>query len=1277
MNATYAQFPKLSNTNYHVWKFNMELLLLERELWDVVVGAVPTERDAKWVIRDGKARAAIGLAVEESQKILIKQLKTAKEFWDTLKNHYEKSNITNKVSLLRQMSSKRLAGGQTMEDHITEFLSIVDRLRDLGENIEEVKAVAFLLGTLPEDYNPLISSLEMRSEADLTIDLVRDKLLQEFKRKSGCEQEGDAAFKIQRKKFVPKCFLCGKPGHFKRNCPNKTSQKQHKPNDNRANIVKDNNKNVCFGVMKDRPNGDWFIDSAATCHMCCEEKYFVNINKQFIERVYLADGSELNSSGTGNCKLFCEGKEIIVRNVLFIPELDGSLLSVRKLIGDGFDVIFNPNGCSISLDGYVHARASLKNNLFVLDHSCKANKVSNCKSDCVHVWHRRFGHRSIKAIKSTISKELVKGVNIKKCCCNLNCDVCLRAKLTRNPFPKASESKSNGILDLVHCDLCGPMQNKTPSGNRYFLTIIDDYSRYCTIFFIASKDMAFDKIKEFVEQTENQFGKRLKVLRTDRGGEFVNKRMQSYFKDKGIIHQLTAPYTPEQNGVAERKNRSLMEMARCMLYDADMNIKFWAEAVNNANYIQNRLSSAAVRVTPYELWFGKSPNLSHVHVFGAVAYVHINKQKRRKLDEVAVKCNLVGYAEETKAFRLLNTDTNKIIISRDVKFVESQNLSVNSLVDDGNSSDNMVNVPIPVLDSEKVSPQELEEEEEDNTSMTEDFYGFESVDELSSSSDSEICLSGPGYTPRTSTRTNKGVPPTKYGYKVCIEDDPVTYKEALSRSDSKEWLNAMKEEMKALQNNKTWDLVELPRGGKLIGCKWVFKTKQTVNGEKKYRARLVAKEFSQKYGENYDEIFAPVVKQTTFRSLLAIASYRKMKVRHIDVKTAFLYGELDSDIYLKQPEGFVVTGKEGLACKLKHSLYGLKQSARCWNLCINRILIDSGFRRGKAEPCLYVKGDADSITYILIYVDDIIVASKTDDEIDNVVRTLKSNFEITELGDLKLYLGIEVSLKNGLFYLSQENYIEKILNAFNLEDAKISSIPMDPGYLKENSHNLLENNNLYRKAIGSLLYVSNNTRPDIAVAVSILSRKISNPNDNDWTEVKRVLKYLKGTKNLKLCVGTKSNIELKGFADADWAGDTNDRKSTSGFIFKLGDAVISYASRKQTNVTLSSTEAEFVALAEASQELLWIIQLMKEFEIDLISPTIYEDNQSCLKILEDEKICPRSKHIDVKYYFIRDLWKSKAVLYEYCPTDSMLADILTKPLQKIKICNFIKLIGLY
>lgn len=398
----------------------------------------------------------------------------------------------------------------------------------------------------------------------------------------------------------------------------------------------------------------------------------------------------------------------------------------------------------------------------------------------------------------------------------------------------------------------------------------------------------------------------------------------------------------------------------------------------------------------------------------------------------------------------------------------------------------------------------------------------------------------------------------------------------------------------------------------------------------------------------------------------------------MDVKTAFLNGDLTNEIYMKQPDGFVECGKEQLVCKLKKSLYGLKQSARCWNSKINEVLLKSGFRRGSADLCLYVKGEGDNLIYVLIYVDDLIFASVKDEVIREEIENMKKYFEIKELGNLKCYLGINVERKEpATFYLDQKHYITQLLTEFKIEDAKGAKIPLDIGYFKLKESNALSNNELYRKVIGSLLYISTNTRPDICAAVSILSRKVSKPNQNDWNEVKRILKYLKGTINYKLAIGNKffEDTELIGYADADWAGDAQSRKSTSGYIFLFKNSAVSWASKKQDNVTLSSTEAEYVALSETCQEAMWLKCLLKDFgQSDKIK--INEDNQSCLKLLKEGKMNPRTKHIDVKYHYIRELEETGQIQFIYCPTEFMLADIFTKPLQRVKFNKLRGLIGL-
>lgn len=480
----------------------------------------------------------------------------------------------------------------------------------------------------------------------------------------------------------------------------------------------------------------------------------------------------------------------------------------------------------------------------------------------------------------------------------------------------------------------------------------------------------------------------------------------------------------------------------------------------------------------------------------------------------------------------------------------------------------------------------------------------------------------------------------------------------------------MDDEYRAQIENNTWELVELPPGRKAIGCKWIFKTKEDERGNiVRHKARLVAQGFNQKYGVDFDEVFAPVAKQVTLRTLLTVASRRQMFVKHMDVKTAYLHGKLDETIYMRQPEGYSMGGPNTV-CLLKRSIYGLKQSARVWNQSIDAVLRQMGFNPSSADPCLYVRRKGNSYTYVLLYVDDMLVVCRTEEEFKAIHQALRQHFNVTALGDVKHFLGIEIERDGNGFQLNQERYILKLAERFGLENAKPSKIPLDPGYLqqKEEEHELrLPNNTQYLSLIDGLLYVAVNTRPDIAVSVSILAQKSSCPTQLDWHEAKRVLRYLKSTSNHKLILGSTAD-GLEMYADADWAGNHRDRKSNSGFLIRLGGGVVSWASRKQTCVALSSTEAELVALTEACQELSWLKKLIIDLGVNVSSPvTTFEDNQSCIRLVENGKIEKRSKHIATKYFFVRDLQEQQQIILKYCPTEFMLADILTKPLQHLRL----------
>lgn len=342
---------------------------------------------------------------------------------------------------------------------------------------------------------------------------------------------------------------------------------------------------------------------------------------------------------------------------------------------------------------------------------------------------------------------------------------------------------------------------------------------------------------------------------------------------------------------------------------------------------------------------------------------------------------------------------------------------------------------------------------------------------------------------------------------------------------------------------------------------------------------------------DYEEVFAPVARQTTFRTLLAVAKKQRLMVRHYDVKNAFLNGTLEGTIYMTQPEGFMVRSKEQMVCKLNKNIYGLKQAARVWNKKLHDILTKDEFIQSKVDLCLFTKETNNVKSYIILYVDDIIIASNNIEYISNVYKKLNSFFELTDLGNISYYLGIEVIKdKDGTYSISQTGYIEKLLRIYGMEDAKESKIPLNVGYEKtEDTTDVIEKKT-FQSIIGALLYVATNTRIDISASVSILSRKMNCPTKLDLIEAKRVVRYLKGTKDLKLKLSDTEPREtnvLIGYSDADWAQDIKDRKSNSGYLFKFNGGTISWACRKQTCVALSSTEAEYIALAEACQEAIW------------------------------------------------------------------------------------------
>ena len=630
--------------------------------------------------------------------------------------------------------------------------------------------------------------------------------------------------------------------------------------------------------------------------------------------------------------------------------------------------------------------------------------------------------------------------------------------------------------------------------------------------------------------------------------------------------------------------------------------------------------------------------------------------QRKKLDKKAEKFRFIGYCNESKGYGLIDEKTKKVYKRRDVIFSES---------DFGQCK---IEKSLKNASEVEMNPDEAEERQHPREDQEEEHQELEDHQEEEQ------------HYPRRQRR-----PPVRFGkdeyvatveesvnhvaYKACEIIEPKTLEEALASDHAKEWKTAIDSEYESLIENETWELVELPSERKAIGCKWVFKVKHASNGEvERFKARLVAKGYAQKYGVDFEETFSPVVRLSSIRALIAFAVQHDMLIHQMDVVTAFLNGTLDEEIYMQQPDGYSQPGKEHLVCRLKRSLYGLKQSPRCWNTAFTDYLESISLVQSEADPCVFV-GTVDTVTVVAVYVDDLVLIAKTTNELQKVKDSLSSRFKMKDMGKIHYCLGISIEQdeERKCLTMHQKQYIENMLEKYRLTDANTVSTPADLSVKlkKDDGFSKDVDSTLYQSMIGSLLYAANSTRPDIAQAVGVVSRYTSRPSQAHLTALKRILRYLKRTASLAIKYQKSDDGDLIGYSDADWAGDADDRHSTSGNLFLLAGGPISWQSKKQGVVALSTCEAEYVALSAAVQEAIWLKKLLADLGVVPKQPVvIMEDNQGALAVAKNPIAHTRTKHIDIRYHFIREAVRDQKFNLCYCPTKKMLADLLTKPLPK-------------
>ncbi|GBP63981.1 Retrovirus-related Pol polyprotein from transposon TNT 1-94 [Eumeta japonica] len=580
--------------------------------------------------------------------------------------------------------------------------------------------------------------------------------------------------------------------------------------------------------------------------------------------------------------------------------------------------------------------------------------------------------------------------------------------------------------------------------------------------------------------------------------------------------------------------------------------------------------------TPEEVWSGRKPDLSHMRIFGCEAMMHIPKEKLKKWDSKSCKMIFVGYCEDSKGYRLLDPKTKTVTKSRDVVFLE------NSIKTD--------TVPVTLSDTKKqqqVSRNSLSERSDCSTDIS-THTAVESDD-----GDEEYVPEQSIGTPPTSNitlrphnRPNPKVEPKSY---LCMANVPQTYEDALSSEDSELWIKSIKEELKAHEDNGTWELVKKPDNVRLLDCKWVFRVKNEESSPR-YKARLCAKGFAQKSGIDYTETFSPTVRYDSIRLLLSIAAEKRMTIMQFDIKTAFLYGKLEEEIYMKPPEGLDV--ENSMACRLIKSLYGLKQAPRCWNVKFNSVLNKYGFFNSHADKCVYVSSNREAQVYLLLYVDDGLLCSTSPTIITEVLNHLQKEFNV-KICKTSNFIGIQIEQCKDYIFIHQRKYIEELLSKFDLDNANPNSIPADPHVTLQKS-TVLENKKCfpYREAVGSLMFAAIVTRPDIMFAVSTVSRFLNSHDQSHWNAVKKIFKYLKGTLSFGLCFRSNENNTLESYSDADYANDPVTRRSTTGYVF-----MNKWSSRDMEQSTTNNRCAVYHrgrvhGVLLCHKEALWIRQLL-------------------------------------------------------------------------------------
>ncbi|GJX83321.1 retrovirus-related pol polyprotein from transposon TNT 1-94 [Tanacetum coccineum] len=885
----------------------------------------------------------------------------------------------------------------------------------------------------------------------------------------------------------------------------------------------------------------------------------------------------------------------------------------EKVYWDYLEVAFRKHTCFVrDLDGVDLIKGSHGTNLYTISVEdmmrfsliCLLSKASKNKS---WLWHRRLNHLNFDTLNDLARKDIVRG-------------------LPRLKFEK------DHLLPWVK--------------------------------FLRSKDETPVFVINLLKQLQVGLNKTVQFMRTDNGTEFVNKDLTDFYESVGITHEKTVLRTPQQNGVVEQQNRTLVEVARTMLIFSKAPLFLWAEVVATARYTKNRsLIHTLHNKTPYELVHDKKPDLSFLRIFGALCYPTNDSEDIGKLKAKADIGFFVGYAPNRKGYKIYNKRARQIMETIHVTFDEltEQTAPVNSslgpnhnLLTLGPISSGLVPNSAPATPYVPPTNKDLENCGDRRHLMItrgslkifiKNWLNHQAVIHYHPrlinhlwyiTTDSHPLDNIIGNPSRpVSTRKQLATDALWCFYNsVLSKVEPKNFKSAVTEDC---WFQAMQDEIHEFDRLDVWELVPPPDCAMIIALKWIYKVKLDEYGDVlKNKARLVAKGYRQEEGLDFEESFAPVARLEAIRIFLANAASKNMTVYQMDVKTAFLNGELKEEVYVSQPEGFVDPDRPHHVYRLKKALYGLKQAPRAWYDTLSKFLLAQGFSKGVVDPTLFIRKTGKHTLHVQIYVDDIIFASTDPKDCDRFSNEMSSKFQMSMMGQISFFLGLQISQNPRGIFINQSKYANEILKKFDLHKSDPVDTPMvERTKLDEDLSGIPVDQTQYRSMIGSLMYLTA-SRPDLVFAVCMCARYQSKPTKKHLEAVKRVFRYLQGSINMGLWYPKDTAMALTAYADADHAGCQDTRRSTSGSAQFLGDKLVSWSSKKQTSTSISSTEAEYIAMSGCCAQILWMRSQLSDYGFAYNHIPLYCDNKSAIALCCNNVQHSRSKHIDIRHHFIRE-----------------------------------------